>query len=146
MVNHLGLWDSILPTVEFAYNNLVNRSTGKTPFEIVHGYKPMTPIDLLPTSSLHRVSESAESFAQCMHDLYKQVTDQINLNNLKYKTLAYSHRRFLEFKIGDYVMVRIRPKIFPQRDLRKLQTRSAYPFRSKYLMIGELVQHLMLRT
>ena len=69
--DHHGLWDCILPTVEFAYNNSVNRSIGKIPFEIVHGYKPRTLIDLLPTLSLHRMSESAESFAQRMHDLHK---------------------------------------------------------------------------
>jgi len=27
---------------------LNNRSTGKSPFEIVHGYKPNKPIDLIP--------------------------------------------------------------------------------------------------
>ena len=91
---HPGLWDVILPTIEFAYNNSVNKSTGKKPFEIVHGYKPRTPIDLLSTSSLHRVSESTESFAQHMYDLHKQVTSQINSNNLKYKTLSDSHRTF----------------------------------------------------
>ena len=91
---HPRLWDYILPTVEFAYNNSINRSTGKTPFKIVHGYKPRTPIDLLPTSSLHRVSESVEPFAQRMYDLHKQVIDQINSNNLKYKTLLDSQKGF----------------------------------------------------
>ena len=124
----LEIWDVILPTAEFAYNNSVNRSTSKTPFKIVHGYKPRTPIDLLPTSSLHRVSESAESFVQCMHNLHKGI-DQINLNNLKYKTLADLDRRFKEFKIRTYVMVRIRPERFPQGVSRKLQTRSIGPFK-----------------
>lgn len=32
----LGNWDLLLPTAEFAYNNSVNRSTGKSPFEIVY--------------------------------------------------------------------------------------------------------------
>ena len=30
-------WDQILAQVEFAFNNSVNKSTGKTPFEIVYG-------------------------------------------------------------------------------------------------------------
>ena len=30
-------WEVVLAQVEFAYNNSVNRSTGKTPFEIVIG-------------------------------------------------------------------------------------------------------------
>ena len=32
------VWDLILSTTEFAYNNSVNRSTGKRPFQIVNGY------------------------------------------------------------------------------------------------------------
>jgi hypothetical protein len=30
-------WDQILAQASFAFNNSVNRSTGKSPFEIVHG-------------------------------------------------------------------------------------------------------------
>ena len=56
-------WDLLLPRAEFAYNNSVNRSTGKSPFEIVHGYKPRKPLDLIPLSIHARISESAESFA-----------------------------------------------------------------------------------
>ena len=38
-----------------------------------------------------------------MHELYHHISDQINSNNLKYKTLAYAHKRFQEFKIENYV-------------------------------------------
>ena len=37
-----GVWDLILSTTEFAYNNFVNRSTNKSPFQIVNGYSPHT--------------------------------------------------------------------------------------------------------
>ena len=40
-------WDLLLPTTEFAYNNVVNKSTGKSPFEVVHGVVPHLPIDLV---------------------------------------------------------------------------------------------------
>ena len=110
---HPGSWDVVLPTAEFAYNNSVSRSTGKSPFEVVHGYKPRTPIDLIPMSPLHKVFESVESFAQHMHDLYKTICDQLNATNLKYKNLADKHRRVQNFEIGDYVMVRLRPERFP---------------------------------
>ena len=114
---------------KFSYNSSVNRTTGKSPFEVVHGLKPKTPIDLIPTPTLHRVSESAESFAKRMHDLHHQISDQINSNNLKYKTLADKHKKFQEFNIGDYVMIKMRPERFPQGSNRKLQARSAGPFK-----------------
>ena len=43
-----GNWDLILPHAEFTYNNSVNRSTDKSPFEIVHSLSPYQPIDFLP--------------------------------------------------------------------------------------------------
>ena len=56
-------WDSILPVAQLAYNSFVNRSIGTSPFEVVHGYTPRKPLDLLPISPHVRISESAEAFA-----------------------------------------------------------------------------------
>ena len=53
-------WDSILPTAQLTYNNSVNRSIGTSPFEVVHGYAPRKPLDLLPMSPHVRVFEYAE--------------------------------------------------------------------------------------
>ena len=64
-----------------------------------------------------------------MHELYHHISDQINSNNLKYKILADTHKRFQDFKIDDYVMVKIRPERFPQGSNRKLQASSTGPFK-----------------
>jgi hypothetical protein len=37
VIEHHSIWDSILPQAEFAYNDSVNRSTGKSPFQFVYG-------------------------------------------------------------------------------------------------------------
>ena len=39
-------WDTLLPHMEFAYNTSMNRSTGKTPFEIVYCKVPNHVLDL----------------------------------------------------------------------------------------------------
>ena len=67
-------WDLLLPKAEFAYNSSVNRTTGKSPFEIVLGYQPNKPIDLIPLPLHNRVSESAESFAQHITNLHQEIT------------------------------------------------------------------------
>ena len=36
-------WEKFLPMVEYAYNNTIHTSTGKTPFEVVEG-KPKLPL------------------------------------------------------------------------------------------------------
>lgn len=56
---HLRFWVTILFTVEFAYN----KTTGMSPFEIITGYRPNIPIDLIPISVTHRHFESTSSFA-----------------------------------------------------------------------------------
>ena len=72
-------WDSILLTAQLAYNSSINRSIGASPFEVVHGYTPRKPLDLMPMSPHVRISESVEAFARHIHDLH----------------------------VGDYVMIRI---------------------------------------
>ena len=56
-------WDSILPIAQLIYNSFVNRSIGASPFEVVHGYTPRKPLNLLPMSPYVRISKSAEAFA-----------------------------------------------------------------------------------
>ncbi|GLJ52905.1 hypothetical protein SUGI_1127050 [Cryptomeria japonica] len=39
-------WDQIIHQVEFAYNDIVNRLTGKSPFEVVYGLHPRGFLEL----------------------------------------------------------------------------------------------------
>lgn len=39
-------WDVILPQEEFSFNDSLNISTGKKPFQIVYGMHPRGPLDL----------------------------------------------------------------------------------------------------
>ena len=124
-----GNWDLVLPTAEFAYNNSVNRSTGKSPFEIVHGSTPRQPIDLMPIPLHTRTSESAESFAHHIHELHAEIRRKLALSTEQYKLSANTHRRFQSFNEGDFVMARIRPERFPKHSFKKLHARAFGPFR-----------------
>ena len=74
-------WDSILPLAQLAYNSSINRSIGASPFEVVHGYTPRKPLDLLPMSPHVRISESTEAFAQHIHDLHNEIRKKIQVTN-----------------------------------------------------------------
>ena len=108
--------------------HIIIQSNGKCPFEIVYSFKPRTPIDLVLVSTTYRVSESAEIFAQRLHELHNHISEQINSNNLKYKILVDSLMHFQNFKMDDYVMIIIRPERFPLGPHRKLQAHSAGTF------------------
>ena len=112
--------DSILPIAQLAYNSFVNRSIGASPFEVVHGYTPRKPLDLLPMSPHVRISKFAEAFAQHIHELHNEIRKKIQVSNSQYKIHADTHWRRAEFQVGDYVMIRIRLEPFSSAILKKL--------------------------
>ena len=94
---NLRAWDLILPTAEFAYNSSVNRTIGMSLFEVVHGYQLRQPINLISMAPHHtRMPESAALFASHIHDLHKEISNQIQKNNANYKAYADLHRKALE--------------------------------------------------
>jgi len=119
----------ILPHVEFAYNNSINRSTGLNPFEVITGCKPRKPVDLIPMPLHARASESTELYAQHINGLHDSIRQRLEISNEQYKRLAYAHRRPQEFHKGDYVMIRVKPKRFPFGIMKKLHARGAGPFK-----------------
>ena len=50
--DNLKSWDLKLCQAEFAFNHSVNRSTGLSPFQIVYGLMPRSPLDLAPVPDM----------------------------------------------------------------------------------------------
>jgi transposase InsO family protein len=46
--SNLKLWEECLLHIEFAYNRSVHSTTMVSPFQVVYGFNPHAPIDLLP--------------------------------------------------------------------------------------------------
>ena len=56
---NLREWEECLPHVEFAYNRVMHSTTQLCPFEVVYGFKLLTPLDLLPLPLHERVDMEA---------------------------------------------------------------------------------------
>nr|GEZ72899.1 hypothetical protein [Tanacetum cinerariifolium] len=81
-------WDLILPQAEFAYNRLVNRTTGKSPFEVVHRRNPITPLDLVPVPEVGQFSEEGTDQSEQIKELHRSVQEHIIRHNKQYKEHA----------------------------------------------------------
>ena len=74
-------WDMILPHAEFAYNNSINRSTGKSPFQIVYGNSPRTAFELRKLDKGEISSAKAEEFAEHLKNVHEEVRKHIKKMN-----------------------------------------------------------------
>lgn len=88
VADHAASWDFILPQAEFAFNNSVNRSTGCTPFEVVYGFHPHTPLDLHSLALPPRPSEAALDFSSYMKDMHEEVKRRLALSTEAYMSSA----------------------------------------------------------
>ena len=66
---------------EFAYNNLVNRSTGISPFEAVTSVRLLLPIDLVPLPVEARPCAEADNFITHMQQIHDEVRRHIAASN-----------------------------------------------------------------
>jgi len=74
----LKAWELYLPHIEFAYYRVVHNTTNYSPFEIVYGLNPLTPLDLLPMPNVSVVKhKDAQAKADYVRKLHEQVKAKI---------------------------------------------------------------------
>jgi hypothetical protein len=70
-------WDQILAQAKFSFNNSVNRSTGKSPFEILYGIHPSGITELRDLNQDEFRSAGVEDFAMEMQKLHDRVREKL---------------------------------------------------------------------
>ena len=91
----------VLAQVEFSYNNFVNRSIGKTPFEIVTRLHPRGISNLRNVAGAKKRSAIGEEIADFMESWHKELKLKLEQSNQKYKENVDKSRRNHVFKVGD---------------------------------------------
>ena len=103
-------WASWLHVIEFAYNNSTHSSTGTTPFFLLYGFHPRTPLDFLRPSSgdgmNYSLSPEAINFLETLAMHRDSARRSIATAQDKQATQHNKNRRAVpEFKKGSLVLV-----------------------------------------
>jgi hypothetical protein len=114
-----GNWDELLPLAEFAINRATNDSIKRSPFEVVYGYQPKTPLDRFyktltdlsseteptPKSRSKSVPAADEKFRDYKKQ-FSRIQSIMTQARAKYKEQYDKHRRAAPaYQAGDKVYV-----------------------------------------
>ena len=100
-------WEDYLHLVDFAYNNHYQASAIYSPFEILYGRKCNTPISW--TNPVDR-SVWGHKLLKEMELIVTQVQGNLKVAQDKQKSQAYIKWTQKEFKVGEHVFLKVRPK------------------------------------
>ena len=126
--NH-KFWDEYLLHIKFVYNRVVHNTTKLSPFEVVYGFNPLTPLDLLSLSTSFDFVHKERAFkSQFIKDFHEKVKSQIQAQIEKIAHSKNKGKRVRSFYEGDLVWLHVRKEKFPHLRKSKLSLRSDGPF------------------
>ena len=112
---------------EYAYSDSPNRSTGKSPFQIVYGMHPRGVHELCDLGSTERRSVDGEEFANAIHVVHEEVRQKLQRSSLRYKARADLKSKEVNFEEGELVMVYLSKDRFPRGTYNKLKWKKIGP-------------------
>jgi hypothetical protein len=106
-----------LPYVEFVYNRVVHSTTKVSPFQVVYGFNPHAPIDLLHLPTSERINHDAKECTDFIMKLHEKTKGNIEKMNERYRTASSKVRNEVKLEPGDLVWLHLRKDRF--MELRK---------------------------
>ncbi len=101
---HGDEWSDVLPLVRFAMNTSVSRTTGFTPYEVVHGFKARLPLH----NALGLVfdEDDPSTFSRRIYEIYEQCreAEAAAFKAARDRLLKANRRRRADYDPGDYVL------------------------------------------
>lgn len=101
-----GSWDTLLPLVEFTYNNSYHASIGMAPYEALYGRKCQTPLCWYKDGESMLVGPE---LVQQTTEKVKIIQERMKTSQSRQKSYADRRRKPLEFQEGDHVFLRVTP-------------------------------------
>lgn len=110
----------MLAQVEYAYNDTINRTIGKSPFEVIYGLHTRDILELKNLGNAVTRSGYAEDFTQSMKEIHESVKQELKDNTTKIKQKVDERRKKLQLQVGDIVMVHLNKERLQQGIPNKL--------------------------
>ena len=126
---NLRTWKECLPHVEFAYNHAKHSASKFSLFEIVYGFNPLSPLDLMPLLLSERVSLDGQKKAELVKQIHEKAQSNIENKTKMYAKQANKGRKEMIFEEGDLVWMHLRKDRFPNERKSKLMPRLDGPFK-----------------
>ncbi|XP_073121957.1 uncharacterized protein [Henckelia pumila] len=90
-----------------ALSQSVHSTTNYSPFEVVYGFNPLTPLDLMSLPMSERVNMDGKKKAEFVRSFHEKVRGNIEKMNLQYTKQANKGRKKVVFEPGDWEMNKI---------------------------------------
>jgi hypothetical protein len=126
---NLKLWEECLPHIEFAYNRSVHSTTKVSPFQIVYGFNPRAPIDLLPLPPSETTCFDDSQRSEFILKMHETTKLNIEKMNEKYLIAASKDRKEVKLEPGDLVWLHLIKEQFLELRKSKLMSHAAGPFK-----------------
>lgn len=97
-------WDQRIGDLDFAYNNSEQRSTGQTPFFLLHGFHPRVPVDLYNSEAAEEIP-AAREFVEQMIAGHEAAAAAMERSSLRQKEQYDKRRTPSPFQPGDWVLL-----------------------------------------
>jgi hypothetical protein len=126
---NIKLWEEYLPHIEFAYNRSVHSTMKVSPFQVVYGFNPCAPIDLLPLPPSEMTCFDASQQFEFILKMHETTKLNIVKMNEKYRIAVSKVRKEVKLEPSDLVWLHLRKERFLELRKSKLMSRAAGPFK-----------------
>ena len=117
---HAKAWALLLPHAEFAYNRTPSKATGLSPFKVVYGLDPLSPLELIPRSFDRKPHPDAAARVEQIKKVHELVRSKIEKTNEAYQAHANKHKKQVVFQPGGLVWIHLRKERFLSKRKNKL--------------------------
>jgi hypothetical protein len=100
---NLMLWEECLLYIEFAYNRSIHSMMKVSPFQVVYGFNPRAPIDLLPLPPSETTCFDASQRSEFILKMHEITKLNIEKMNEKYRIVASKVHKEVKLEPGHLV-------------------------------------------